>query len=83
MNIGLALMVVSNLFPVGVLQLLDVLQHGSWHARSPAFLHTKVMRVIEWLRLPGDVVFIGAGVTPAVIAAVLTYRVIRRIPVQS
>lgn len=83
LNIGLALMVVSHLFPGGVLQLLDVLQHGYWHARSPAFLHTRVMRVIEWLRLPGDVVFIGVGVVPAVIAVVLTYRVIRRTPVPS
>jgi nitric oxide reductase subunit B len=37
-NIGLALMVVTNLLPGGVLQRLDVLQHGYWHARSPAFL---------------------------------------------
>lgn len=78
LNIGLALMVVSNLFPGGVLQLLDVLQHGYWHARSPAFLHSRVLRLIEWLRLPGDIVFIGAGVVPAVIASVLTYRSVRR-----
>ena len=32
LNAGLALMVVSNLFPLGVLQLLDVLENGYWHA---------------------------------------------------
>jgi nitric oxide reductase subunit B len=53
LNVGLALMVVTNLFPGGVLQLLDVLQHGYWHARSPAFLRTNVVQMIEWLRLPG------------------------------
>ena len=78
LNIGLALMVVTNLFPGGVLQLLDVLQHGYWHARSPAFLRTNVVQMIEWLRLPGDAIFIGAGVVPAVIAAALTYRSVRR-----
>jgi nitric oxide reductase subunit B len=78
LNVGLALMVVTNLFPGGVLQLLDVLQHGYWHARSPAFLRTNVVQMIEWLRLPGDAIFIGAGVVPAVIAAALTYRSVRR-----
>jgi nitric oxide reductase subunit B len=78
LNLGLALMVVANLFPGGVLQLLDVLENGYWHARSPEFLSQKVVRLIEWLRMPGDAVFIGCGVVPAVIAAVLGYRLIRR-----
>ncbi len=78
LNIGLAMMVVANLFPGGVLQLLDVLQHGYWHARSPAFLQTRLVRVIEWLRLPGDAIFIGAGVVPMVLATALTYRMVRR-----
>ena len=34
LNIGLALMVVGNLFPGGVLQFYDVLTNGYWHARS-------------------------------------------------
>ena len=78
LNVGLALMVVTNLFPRGALQLRAVLQHGYWHARSPAFLRTNVVQMIEWLRLPGDAIFIGAGVVPAVIAATLTYRSVRR-----
>ncbi|HWU39620.1 MAG TPA: hypothetical protein VN203_18375 [Candidatus Acidoferrum sp.] len=31
LNIGLALMVLTNLFPGGIFQLVDVLQHGYWH----------------------------------------------------
>jgi len=73
LNLGLAMMVVTNLFPGGVLQLADVLQHGYWHARSPEFLHQRLVHTIEWLRLPGDLVFIGLGVVPAVIAAAWTY----------
>jgi nitric oxide reductase subunit B len=78
LNIGLALMVVTNLFPGGVLQLADVLRNGYWHARGPEFLGTTTMRVIEWLRLPGDFVFIGFGVVPACIAAASTYAFVRR-----
>ncbi len=74
LNIGLALMVVTNLFPGGVLQLLDVLNNGYWHARGPEFLNQGVIRALEWLRLPGDAVFIGLGVIPMLIAAALTYR---------
>ena len=77
LNSGLALMVVSNLFPGGVLQLLDVFANGYWHARSPEFLSQRTMRLIEWLRLPGDLIFIGLGVIPVLIAALLTYRCIR------
>ncbi|MDP2603527.1 MAG: nitric-oxide reductase large subunit [Deltaproteobacteria bacterium] len=80
LNIGLALMVVTNLFPGGVLQLMDVLNNGYWHARGPEFLNERMVRIIEWLRLPGDVVFIGAGVVPALIAAVWTYRGLRNSP---
>lgn len=70
-------MVVTNLFPGGVLQLLDVLNNGYWHARSPEFLSQRMMRIIEWLRLPGDGVFIALGVVPALMAAVVTYRCMR------
>jgi nitric oxide reductase subunit B len=70
-------MVVTNLFPGGVLQLVDVIEHGYWHARSPEFLHTRMMRSIEWLRLPGDLIFIVLGVVPACIAAGLTYRAMK------
>ncbi|MGE5218626.1 MAG: nitric-oxide reductase large subunit [Chloroflexota bacterium] len=74
LNLGLALMVVSNLFPAGVLQLIDVLHHGYWHARGPEFLNERIVRIIEWARLPADGVFIVGGVVPALIAALLTYR---------
>ena len=68
LNIGLALMVVTNLFPGGVLQLLDVLNNGYWHARSPEFLHEGLMHFIEWLRMPADLIFIFLGVMPLLIA---------------
>ena len=55
-NIGLMLMVFANLFPVGVLQLADVVTNGYWHARSEfSGQHT----FLEWMRLPGDVIFVS------------------------
>jgi len=78
LNIGLALMVATTLFPGGVLQLLDALNHGYWHARSSGFAHQRVMEIIEWSRLPGDLIFIVFGVIPACGAAVLTYRHVNR-----
>lgn len=56
-------MVFANLFPVGVLQLGDVVANGYWHARSLEFFEKHAY--IEWLRLPGDALFI-AGVVPLV-----------------
>ncbi len=74
LNIGLALMVILNLFPGGVLQLWDVLTNGYWHARGPEFLNRKMTVIIEWLRMPADLIFIGFGVVPLVIGALKTYR---------
>ncbi len=68
LNVGLALMVIMNLFPGGVLQFADVMKNGYWHARSAEFLHTGIMPYIEWLRLPADLVFIVLGVIPMLIA---------------
>jgi len=78
LNIGLAGMVVLNLFPGGVLQFFDVLKNGYWHARGPEFLNTRITTLIEWMRLPADAVFILLGVVPLLISAGLTYRFVRR-----
>lgn len=78
LNVGLALMVVTNLFPGGVLQLTDVLNNGYWHARGLEFLNQGIMRTLEWLRLPGDAVFIGLGVAPLLVAAGMTYKYLRK-----
>jgi nitric oxide reductase subunit B len=63
LNLGLAWMVFFNLFPLGVLQLGDSVANGYWHARSIEFFRGHAL--IEWLRLPGDFLFI-AGVVPIV-----------------
>ncbi len=72
-NIGLLMMVALSLFPGGVLQVWDVIQHGYWHARSLAYTGTDTTRLIEWWRLPGDLVFIVFGAVPLAIAAIRSY----------
>jgi nitric oxide reductase subunit B len=77
LNVGLALMVLLNLFPGGVLQLWDVLQNGYWHARSSEFLNSRTSTLIEWARLPADMIFIIFGVIPLFIAIARTYGFVR------
>jgi nitric oxide reductase subunit B len=76
-NIGLAMMVVMSLFPGGVLQVWDVVQHGYWHARGLEYTASDTARVLEWLRLPGDLVFIVLGAVPVVIATWKGWRMVR------
>jgi nitric oxide reductase subunit B len=77
-NIGLAMMVFLSLFPGGVLQIWDVVQHGYWHARSLDYTGERIARLVEWLRLPGDLVFIVFGAAPLAIAALKGYFGVRR-----
>jgi nitric oxide reductase subunit B len=79
-NGGLALMVALSLFPGGVLQIWDVLEHGYWHARTLAYTATPRSHFIEWMRMPGDVVFILFGAVPLVIATLKAYFGLGAIP---
>jgi nitric oxide reductase subunit B len=74
LNLGLAMMILLSLFPGGLLQLRDVLENGYWHARSFEYLSGRLPRLLEWMRMPGDVVFIIAGVLPIAIALLIAYR---------
>ena len=60
-NIGLALMTVLTLLPMGVLQLEANLERGYWYARSAEFMGRPIIDVLVWLRVPGDTIFaVGA-----------------------
>jgi nitric oxide reductase subunit B len=77
-NIGLLLMVVLSLFPAGLLQLLDVLENGYWHARGLAYTGSVQSLFYEWLRLAGDLVFILFGAIPIMTATVYAYLAERK-----
>jgi nitric oxide reductase subunit B len=60
-NIGLVLMALLTLLPIGVIQLNAALQHGYWYARSAAVMQQPIIQLLVWMRVPGDTIFsIGA-----------------------
>jgi len=60
-NIGLFLMFVLTLLPVGLLQVLDNVKYGFWHARSDAFWQQDIIQTLGWIRLvPDTLVALGA-----------------------
>lgn len=61
-NIGLFVMFAATLLPVGILQVLDNIQHGFWHARSNAFWARDIIQIIGNTRLiPDTMIIIGSG----------------------
>jgi nitric oxide reductase subunit B len=71
LNIGLAWMVFATLFPLGVLQLYHSVSVGYFDARSLGYLTSHRNALLEWMRLPGDVVFIVGGALPVFYLAAL------------
>jgi nitric oxide reductase subunit B len=56
-NLGITLMVVLSLLPVGLLQAWASVEHGMWFARSAEFMQTPLMQNLRWMRVIGDTVF--------------------------
>ncbi len=69
LNIGLAWMVFATLFPLGIVQLYHSVSVGYFDARSFQFLSNRTNTLLEWLRLPGDALFIVGGTLPVVYLA--------------
>ncbi len=64
LNIGLAWMCFATLLPLGIAQLYESVNNGYFAARSLKFISNPTNSALEWLRLPGDVLFIVGGVLP-------------------
>jgi nitric oxide reductase subunit B len=56
-NIGLALMALLSLLPVGIAQTIAAVEHGMWYARSAEFMQQGFMQTLKWMRAFGDTVF--------------------------
>jgi nitric oxide reductase subunit B len=69
----------ATLFPLGVLQLYQSVKAGYVEARSLEFLTTGMTVWIEWVRLPGDLLFI-IGTIPIILMAWKAVRGRSRIP---
>lgn len=77
LNIGLAWMVFATLFPLGILQLYHSVSVGYFDARSLEFLSNRTNALLEWLRLPGDILFILGGTLPVLYLSWLGVRHMR------
>lgn len=61
LNLGLVLMALLTLLPIGTLQLLAALEHGYAYARSADFMQQPIIDMLVWMRVPGDTIFsVGA-----------------------
>ncbi len=56
-NLGLLLMVLLSVLPVGLLQTVASVDHGLWYARSKEFMETPLFDTLKWLRVIGDTIF--------------------------
>ncbi len=65
MNIGLTLMVVLSLLPIGLLQAAASIDHGLWYARSAEFLQQPLLQTLRWMRVIGDTIFTAGTVALA------------------
>ncbi|MEF2148595.1 nitric-oxide reductase large subunit [Aquilutibacter rugosus] len=68
-NIGLMLMALLTLLPMGVLQLNAALEKGYWYARSAEFTNTAIFDVLVWMRMPGDLIFAAGSILLALFVA--------------
>ncbi len=57
LNIGLMLMIVISLLPVGLMQTIASVKEGMWYARSAEFMQQPLVSTFQWLRTVGDTIF--------------------------
>jgi len=73
-NVGLLMMMILSLLPIGLMQTYQSVSEGYWSARSPEFMQTDVMQFFRWMRVVGDTVFAIGAVTFVWFALGLIFR---------
>lgn len=68
LNIGLIWMVFISLLPMGISQLYESVNTGYYEARTFDFINNPTNSLIEWMRMPGDLLFIS-GTFPLLLMA--------------
>jgi nitric oxide reductase subunit B len=64
LNLGLTWMVFATLFPLGLIQLYHSVSVSYFDARTLKFISNPSNSLFEWMRLPGDALFIIGGTLP-------------------
>ena len=73
-NIGLLLLTLGTLFPVGILQAWTSYKEGLWVARDASFFERDFVRFIGMVRIIPDLCIIVLGVLPLAYFLFKTYR---------
>lgn len=73
-NIGLLMMILLSLLPIGLMQTYQSVSVGYWSARSTEFMQTDTMQTLRWMRILGDTVFAIGAVAFVVFALDLIFR---------
>lgn len=74
LNIGLLLMALLSLLPIGIWQAIESIQHGMWYARSSELMQHPWMIVLKWMRSIGDIIFTVGIVAIAIFVFKLTLK---------
>lgn len=61
LNLGLVMMIVTSLLPIGIIQAYASITEGMWYARSEEFMQQPLLQTLRWVRTFGDMVFIVGG----------------------
>lgn len=64
LNVGLLLMTLGTLFPVGIIQAWTSYQEGLWAARDAGFFQGEAVAVLGQIRMIADTIIIVLGVLP-------------------
>ncbi len=76
-NIGLFLLTLGTLFPVGVLQAWTSYKEGLWVARDASFFEREVVSLLGMVRIIPDLTIILIGVLPLGYFVFKTYRYLK------
>jgi nitric oxide reductase subunit B len=71
-------MVFATLFPLGILQLYHSISVSYYDARTLNYIGNHANSVLEWLRMPGDIVFIVGGTLPILYLSLLGIRYMKK-----
>ena len=74
LNIGLFLMAILSLLPIGIWQAIESINHGMWYARSSELMQQPAMITLKWLRAIGDSIFGIGFITMACFVFELTLK---------
>ncbi|MBT3982219.1 MAG: nitric-oxide reductase large subunit [Bacteriovoracaceae bacterium] len=66
LNLGLGLMIILSLLPIGLIQFSASLETGLWYARGSEVMQSPLIQNLRWLRIIGDVVFASGAMCFAI-----------------